>query len=315
MSWKRKSLFIFLTLTATLSVAAILYLRLPLITTEAVKFKNGDVTLAGTLLLPRRHDGPYPAAVVVHGSGPMPRWAYWLNAMRLVPEGMAVLIYDKRGTGRSTGENPQDLVFDKATGELDVANAKSMLDILAGDALAAVTWIASHNKIDSSRIGLVGVSQAGWIMPLAASQSDKIKFIVSLVGPAVSVGIEHRFSDLTGDNPASPYRDQLLSDEEIEKRLSEYTGPAYYDPVPVLRKLKTPILWLFGRNDRSMPTARSVANVKQLVTEDEAPFDLIVYSEENHFLCIFKDAPCWPDVRQWLNTKKVLPYINNEANK
>jgi dipeptidyl aminopeptidase/acylaminoacyl peptidase len=66
-------------------VAAILYLRFPWITTETVQFQNGDVTLVGTLALPRWLDGPYPAVVIVHGSGSLPRWTLWPYAKHLVP--------------------------------------------------------------------------------------------------------------------------------------------------------------------------------------------------------------------------------------
>jgi len=102
-----------LTLLATVAcvtVAAVFYLRLPWITTETIRFDNDDVTLVGTLALPRWHDGPYPAAVIVHGSGAYPRWVHWLQAKQLVPHGMAVLIYDKRGVGDSSGTNPQSLI-------------------------------------------------------------------------------------------------------------------------------------------------------------------------------------------------------------
>ena len=107
---------------------------------------------------------------------------------------MAVLVYDKRGVGDSSGTNPQELVATfklRDVGDpnaprvpVNIAASRQMIDILAGDALAGVESLKTRNDIDSSRIGFVGMSQAGWIMPLAASRSDDVAFIVNISGPA-----------------------------------------------------------------------------------------------------------------------------------
>lgn len=233
----------FLILLAGFAVAAIVYLRIPWITTETVSYQSGDVTLVGTLALPRWQDGPYSAAVIVHGSGSYSRWVGWFNVRQLVPHGMAVLIYDKRGVGDSSGVNPQELIGGTAIGLQDIGNPSAprvqinvaasgeMVDILAKDALAGVEWLQNRSDIDQSKIGLIGGSQAGWIMPLAASRTDTVAFIVSISGPAVTVGIENRFSELTGEMPG--YRNLHLSQEEMNKRLSDYDGPQGYDPMPM----------------------------------------------------------------------------------
>ena len=233
--------------------------------------------------------------------------------MKLVPHGMVVLIYDKRGVGKSSGTYPQN----EGWSAEHIASCRNMFDLLAGDALAGFEWLKSRDQIDSSRIGLAGISQAGWIMPLVASRTDDVAFIVSISGPAVSCGMEDWYSQLTGEYSAFPefgaptsYAKGELTDAEIEQRLDDYEGPQGYDPVPVLANLRVPILWLNGGRDRSTPTSRTVANVERLIAEG-APFELRVYPEGNHILggrggSFWRFYDYWSDVRMWLTEKAVL---------
>jgi pimeloyl-ACP methyl ester carboxylesterase len=135
---------------------------------ERVKFPTRGATLAGTLLLPNGR-GPHPAVVCVHGSGRQTRNG---NAagMRLVADhfarhGVAVLIYDKRGAGESSGDWSTEAFED-----------------LAGDVTAAVDTLKRRKEIDATKIGLWGISQAGWIMPMAAARSKDIAFIICVSG-------------------------------------------------------------------------------------------------------------------------------------
>ncbi|WKZ11939.1 MAG: prolyl oligopeptidase family serine peptidase [Gammaproteobacteria bacterium] len=327
MRWKRIIRTVLITLALLvvgLATTVVLYLRLPWIRTESVHFRNGDVTLAGTLALPRWRDGPYPAAVVVQGSGTFSRWVYWMYARRLVPYGMAVLIYDKRGVGKSTGTYLQGTTWNAES----IANCGQMFSLLAGDALAGIEALKVRDDIDSRRMGFVGVSQAGWIMPLAASRSADVAFIVNISGPAVTCGMEDWYSQLTGEYRAYPeahapaaFADGELSDEEIERRLDEYQGPQGYDPVPILGTLRVPTLWVLGGRDRSVPTSRSVANLNRLIAAG-APFDVKIYPEGDHSLfrrypgdpsfamsmkLMFRHIDYWSDVRAWLAGKGMLP--------
>lgn len=322
---KRTVLSTVILLMLGLAVGVICYLRLPWIRTETVYFQSGNVTLAGTLALPRWHNGPYPAAVVVQGSGALSRWIYWGYAMHLVPQGMAVLIYDKRGVGESSGSQAQS-----ATWSLEgIANCGEMFNVLAKDAVAGVTLLKARADIDPKRIGFLGISQAGWIMPLAASRNADVSFIVSISGPAVTCGMEDWYSQLTGEYRAvpevkgpAPFADGELSDEEIERRLDQYDGPQGYDPVPLLSTLKVPTLWVLGGRDRSVPTSRSVANLNRLIAAG-APFELRVYPGGDHLLIrrdssdpsfnmslkltLFRRIDYWPDVRRWLAEQGMLP--------
>ncbi len=146
--------------------------------TEEVTFTNGDVTLAGTLSLPDG-PGPYPAVVLVSGSGPQDRDEYLggdiairpfeLLANALTPAGIAVLRYDDRGVGESTGDF-----------------AASDLNDFADDAEAAITYLTTRGDIDQDHIGLIGHSEGGAIAAILGARNSDLDFIVSLAGLGVS---------------------------------------------------------------------------------------------------------------------------------
>jgi len=144
----------------------------PPYTLEEVRFRSGDVTLAGTLVLPSS-GGPHPAMVLVHGSGNVDRrqWEYRSQADFLARQGFAAFIYDKRGVGESGG----------AWWEADEGFAD-----LAADVLAAVSFVRARPDIRANRIGLLGGSQAGWVMVRAASTSRDVAFLVLESAPAIS---------------------------------------------------------------------------------------------------------------------------------
>src|SRR5262249_4048650 len=127
--------------------------RVRLYTEEEVVFASGDVRLAGTLTLPLG-PGPHPALVFVHGSGPQRRGAETVEAARFAQHGIASLAFDKRGTGESTGDWQQ-----------------SDFDDLADDVLAGVRLLRRDRRIRADKVGLWGISQAGWVMALAAARS------------------------------------------------------------------------------------------------------------------------------------------------
>lgn len=143
---------------------------------EEASFVNpcDHVTLVGTLTMPDT-EGPFPCVVLLHGSAPLDRdealfthkpflvWADYLTR-----QGIAVLRFDKRGAGKSTGNY----------------NTASIEDF-ASDALAAVAYLKKRSEIDPKLIGLVGHSEGGMTAALAASQSKDIAYIVLMAGPGV----------------------------------------------------------------------------------------------------------------------------------
>lgn len=136
-----------------------------------VTFANGPVTLAGTLTLPAG-DGPFPALVLLTGSGAQNRdeelfgfKPFKIIAEHLADHGVAVLRYDDRGIGGSSG-----------------SVVTSTTEDFAGDALAAVTLLRGRADIQPRRIGLLGHSEGALAGVIAASRSDTIAFLVLLAG-------------------------------------------------------------------------------------------------------------------------------------
>ncbi len=142
---------------------------------EEILFRNGDIELAGTLTLPRG-PGPFPAAVLVTGSGPQNRdeelfgfRPFKVIAEHLARRGIATLRYDDRGVGGSSG-----------------SVAAATTSDFAEDALAAIARLDEDPRIAEGRVGILGHSEGGVVAPLAASRSDRVAFLVLLAGTAVS---------------------------------------------------------------------------------------------------------------------------------
>ena len=235
---------------------------------EHVQFISEGVTLAGTLWLPEGC-GPHPAMVFVHGSGRQSRRSARFVAQHFNPLGIAVLGYDKRGVGESGGT-----YVGRNNG------SEQNLTLLARDAAAGVALLRGLPSIDSDQIGLWGVSQAGWIVPVAAALDGRVAFMILMSGPTVTVGEENYYSDLTGDDSATR---AALSQEEISRLLAE-RGPSGFDPKPYLTRMETPGLWLLGSEDESMPIPETVAVLDELVLEHGRHFSYHVWPDASHGL-------------------------------
>jgi hypothetical protein len=210
--------------------------------------------------------------------------------------GFAVLAYDKRGVGGSTGEYTS----------IGPANSDRMFGLLADDALAGIAALRKRSDIDGSRVGLVGFSQAGWIMPLAASRSRDVTFVVIVSGPAVSVGEEIAYSNLAGEDPGS---EQGISDEEIDRRMRAFKGPHGYDPGPVLAALTTPSMWILGEKDRSIPLVRTVAALNDLARTRGRPIAVHLIPGVNHRLIdpsTGRQPDIWRPMEDWFRAHRVL---------
>jgi pimeloyl-ACP methyl ester carboxylesterase len=193
------------------------------------------------------------------------------NGYPLLSMGIAVLAYDKRGVGGSTGEY---------TG-IGPGNSEKMFDLLAGDALAAVDALAKRRDIDAGRIGIFGVSQAGWIAPLAASRSDRVAFVVLLSGPAVTVGEEIAYSRLAGEDPGSR---QGLTDAEIAREFAAFKGPHGFNPADSIAAMAAPSLWILGDRDRSLPVAQTISNLERIKRTNKRAITIHVVKGVNHGL-------------------------------
>lgn len=241
---------------------------------EDVSFSNGTIRLVGTLISPSTQ-GKHPAIVLVHGSGAQNRESMVPLAHFLIRHGMAVLGYDKRGVGGSTGD----------------WNSASF-DDLAGDAVAAFEYLKKRGDIDRTQIGLLGISQAGWIMPLAAVRAKDFAFLISISGPGVPAAettIDHARNEMTASGMQPQIIEQIVGLMKVQyqyartgqgwaeyaatrEKLAARMGPPpdnfpgtpdhpywqfirrlyFYDPAATLRQLQVPTLALFGELDNNI---------------------------------------------------------------
>jgi pimeloyl-ACP methyl ester carboxylesterase len=254
---------------------------------EDVAFANGGVRLAGQLISPTSA-GRHPAIILVHGSGPQNRESMLPFARFLVGHGVAVLGYDKRGVGASTGDWYSETIED-----------------LASDVVAAFNYLKTRSDIDPRQIGLLGISQAGWVMPLAAIRAKDIAFLISISGAGVPVAetvLDQARNEMMLGNTPLPVIDQIIALMKLElefartgqgwetyiatrqklaamakaagadwpppegfpeTRDDKYWGYMrrlyFYDPVPALRQLTAPTLAIFGELDANIVAPKNSA--------------------------------------------------------
>jgi pimeloyl-ACP methyl ester carboxylesterase len=221
-------------------------------------FLNGSVRLRYDLDLPDDSGGPFPAVIWVHGSGMLNRNSQAVGSNPLVPEGLAVLRYDKRGVGESSG-----------------TFTNSAFGTLASDAAAGVARLKKFSQIDPDRIGIMGNSQGGWVGPLAAAQSNDVSFMMMWSGPTVSVGLEIFYSNLA-EGTNTPL-------DDVYAQLSQFNGPTGFDPMPTLQSLDIPSLWLYGGMDRSIPTRLDSLNMRHLQSLG-LPYEFVWFPTGRHDL-------------------------------
>jgi pimeloyl-ACP methyl ester carboxylesterase len=281
--------------------------RVPL-AQEPVCFANGDVTLVGTLFLPRV-PGPHPAVVLIHGSGPQTRACVQLHAEYFARHGVAALAYDKRGAGESS-------------------SGPDGFRLLARDALAGLRLLQQHPQIDGRRIGLCGSSQGGWIAPLAAVDApDDVAFAILVAGPAVSIAEQNRqnveysmraagFAEeqvAVGVRQALVFNELVRTGEGWEEfralvRRADAEGWAAYalapkmteppprpvggprrgmdaDPTLVLERVKCPVLALFGDRDTVVPSVENAPLMEAALRKGGSPHhSVVVIPGANHLL-------------------------------
>jgi dipeptidyl aminopeptidase/acylaminoacyl peptidase len=250
-----------------------------------VRFRNGDVQLAGWLLEPLA-GGRCPAVAFIHGSGVSDRDMLWYVSIAdfLARRGVVVLLPDKRGCGKSGGE----------------WRTSSFADY-AGDAVAAVDFLQRIEGVDPRRVGLIGMSQGGFIAPLAAGRSDAVGFIISFSGSACSLRetMRHEIScDMRNRGLPGPIVSVL---EPIFERRAMMELPEFYringrfDPIESWRRLSVPALVLNGALDTNLPVAESTRRLEAVRRENaKAPVTIRVYADSGHGLA----APGTRAIRQ-----------------
>jgi len=182
-----------------------------------VKIYHNNLVLNTAYYLPRKRENKLAAAIIAHGSAPTSHEDVRFYTGLATRLGMAVAAFDKRGVGESGGK------FEY----FSVARSQGWFTLLASDIVAIATWLKQQPEINAAKIGLLGGSQAGWIMPLAASIDNSFAFIISGEGAAVSTGEEHYFSHLTGDGSPG-----TLSIKDADKKMANFSGDLGSIPDP-----------------------------------------------------------------------------------
>ena len=222
-----------------------------------INFQNTaqDLKLAGMIFAPEGV-GPFPAAVIIHGSGTSQRNNGWYLTLTryLQDNGVAVLLPDKRGSEQSEG-NWRTASFED----------------LVTDSVAAVGFLENQEIVNISDIGIIGLSQGGHIAPVVAYQTKNISFVVNIVGGAVpmhdllvyeethnlrEMGILPVLSDLL----AYPASWSIIYGRQREF----WDAVGNFDPVPYWQELSVGSLTLYGENDTNVPSSKSAAILRSL---------------------------------------------------
>jgi len=246
---------------------------------------SGDIEIAGTIDYPT-NDGPYPVIIVIPGSGKRTREDTKVAVDIFVPQGIAVLRYDKRGVGKSTG------IFEGPGAETSVR----IFDDLASDILALIEFLKTVPEIDAQQIGLFGSSQGAWIVPLVAAQSSDVAFTICSSGATNTVGISDYY-DLMADDSTS-------SIESIISKLPEFNGVHGFDPLAYLKQMIKPGLWLYGGEDRSNPTHADIEILEELIDDFDKDFTILLFPFSDHELIDIRtnepDPELIPSLIDWI---------------
>jgi pimeloyl-ACP methyl ester carboxylesterase len=274
---------------------------------EDVRYENkaGAVTLAGTLTIPQGK-GPFPAALLISGSGAQDRdetlflhKPFAVIADALTRRGIAVLRVDDRGVGGSTG-----------------STGKSTTEDFSGDVLAGVAYLKARPEIDARSIGLIGHSEGGIIAPMAAVKSKDVAFIVLMAGTALpgedilylqgrliaqAMGAQKEALEfnrkiqeslfkvvrtekdpkavpaklreaLKGVVASLPEDKRATLEKLVQGQLAMVESPWFrffltYDPRPTLAKVRCPVLAIIGEKDLQVPPKENLAEIDKTLKE------------------------------------------------
>lgn len=271
-----------------------------------VTFESGKVQLAGTVVAPGG-EGPYPGIVMVGGSGASDRSRLMEIAGGFALGGLAVLAYDKRGTGKSGGNWTTSSLHD-----------------LADDAAAAFRALAAQPMVDPARTGYWGTSQGGWVVPIAAGHTPAAFVIIvsggglcpreieSLHYLAIVEGMEggpqavrearqlldSYFSYLAGEQPRDPlmrlvedYRDRpWLAATGIENVIpsesnrENWAWVADFEPAASIAAMTMPVLVLLGGADPLTPAERTAGAWRQALADAKPESQVEIVPDAGHGL-------------------------------
>jgi dienelactone hydrolase len=244
--------------------------------------------LAGTLYTSKN---AYASVVIVHGSGQETRMAEF--AELLANNGITVLTYDKRGVGKSGGFYAGPEV---GTNNVDSLN----INLLAKDARAALYKIKQYNNV--TPIGLLGFSQAGWIIPIAAMNNPLVDFMLFFSCPTITSLEQLRFQFYTnGDTNFWVNHTEEDALYHIKNDSDRYQFIST-DPKVALRKIMAPSLWLFGGKDIQIPVKLCIEQINALKSEGK-PFEYTLFSNLGHNTAFTDDKTPVEFAINWIKEK------------
>lgn len=279
---------------------------------EEVSFasKSAGVTMGGTLTIPEGA-GPHPAVILISGSGAQDRdetifshKPFLVLADHLTRKGIAVLRYDDRGVGKSTGSR------DEAT-SVDFSD----------DAEGGLDFLMKRKEIDPKRIGFIGHSEGGVIAPMIAVRRPETAFIVLMAGTGVDGeqilyeqgqavlkaqgATEERLAaqrsiqekmfaivkaERDPEAAAVKLKEILGSSPAMEQSIRNVNSMWFryfltYNPQPVLERVKCPVLALNGSLDTQVVATQNLPAVEAALKKGgNEDFEAVLLPGLNHLM-------------------------------
>ncbi|MFI9843012.1 alpha/beta hydrolase family protein [Nonomuraea sp. NPDC051941] len=208
------------------------------LTAAEVSFRgSGGLVLHGSVISPVRAQSGRAGVVLVHGAGTGTKRNKLLGeAVAFARQGLSVLIYDKRSEGYS--------LFERSYSQL------------ADDALGAVQTLRRQPGVDPAKVGIWGLSEGGWVAPLAASRSKDISFVIVVGANALQPLRQQAWAVAAGLRKAGVHGSFVDRAEPTMYRVITDAGmfpEPYYDPEPVIASLRQPVLGIWGVHDLLTP--------------------------------------------------------------
>lgn len=241
---------------------------------EEIEYFNGDVKLAGLLMTPYQNSKS-TAVVFIHGSGVSDRDNFWYmhQAHFLAQNGYTVLLPDKRGCGKSGGE------WHTAS-----------FDDFSGDIVSALNYLSSNKQSELSKIGVIGISQGGWISHLV-NQNTKLDFVIDVVGSSTTPTEQVKYEVMKEINSSGA--PELLANplsivfakRARGKRKIWWEKNGEFDPIPLMEKSKTRTLKIFANEDENVPVNRSLEEMDKLKNRvPDLPLEVKIFEGSGHAL-------------------------------
>jgi pimeloyl-ACP methyl ester carboxylesterase len=321
---------------------------------EKVTFENrkANITLAGTLTIPKNKN-VFPTVILISGSGPQNRdeelmghKPFLVLSDYLTRNGIAVLRYDDRGFGESTGDFSTATTADFAT-----------------DVKSAIAYLKSRKDIDNTRIGLIGHSEGGLIAPMVAAESTDVGFIILMAGSGIrgdklllrqeeliervlgtpeteiknlletnakifdailsskddknlrsklKLILEESFEGTSA--PKTP--DGMTEEEFIAAQINQFTSPwvkyfLRYDPSENLEKVKFPVMAINGEKDLQVPPEENLTAIRNALHKGGNSYVSIKeYEDLNH---LFQESETGSPMEYSVIEQTIAPFVLQEV--